>query len=99
MSRPDGDELTIWDSQESEFATGLEYCGMFRFVDLYLYLLWFTFCFSDTIYDLDWTSTPDVQSILAVGFLHHVAILCQQRMTYFDEGPGWALCAKVDIGK
>jgi hypothetical protein len=32
VSGPDGDELTIWDSQESEFATGLEYCGMFRLV-------------------------------------------------------------------
>ncbi|KAF8222144.1 WD repeat-containing protein [Tricholoma matsutake] len=82
VSGPDGDELTIWDSQESEFATGLEYCGTF----------------SESIRDLDWTSTPDAQSILAVGFLHHVALLCQQRMTYFDEGPGWALCMKVDIG-
>lgn len=54
---------------------------------------------SERIHDLDWTSTPDMQSILAVGFAHHVDLLCQQRMTYFDEGPGWALCWKVDIGK
>lgn len=77
-----GEELTIWDSHESEFASGLE----FRRV------------FSDRINDLDWTATPDMQSILAVGFLHHVELLCQQRMTYFDEGPGWAMCWRVEIG-
>jgi hypothetical protein len=48
---------------------------------------------------MDWTSTPDSQSILAVGFSHHVDLLCQQRMTYFDEGPGWATCWKIDIAK
>ncbi|KAL0580829.1 regulator of (H+)-ATPase in vacuolar membrane [Marasmius crinis-equi] len=78
----DGEELTIWDSKESEFASGLEYCRIF----------------SDTINDLDWTSTPDMQSILAVGFLHHVELICQQRMTYFDEGPGWSTCWKIEIG-
>ncbi|KAL1738753.1 RAVE protein 1 C terminal-domain-containing protein, partial [Schizophyllum fasciatum] len=76
------EELTIWDSHESEFASGLE----FRRV------------FSEAINDLDWTATPDAQSVLAVGFLHHVELLCQQRMTYFDEGPGWALCWRVEIG-
>ncbi|KAF8898903.1 RAVE protein 1 C terminal-domain-containing protein [Infundibulicybe gibba] len=76
------EELTIWDSKESEFASGLEYRGYF----------------SEPINDLDWTSTPDMQSVLAVGFLHHVELLCQQRMTYFDEGPGWALCWKITIG-
>lgn len=54
---------------------------------------------SEPIHDLDWTSTPDMQSVLAVGFLHHVELLCQQRMTYFDEGPGWATCTIVEIGK
>jgi hypothetical protein len=29
---PDGEELTIWDSKESEFASGLEYRGVFRHV-------------------------------------------------------------------
>ncbi|KAI5897900.1 uncharacterized protein SCHCODRAFT_02565349 [Schizophyllum commune H4-8] len=80
---PEGaEELTIWDSHESEFASGLE----FRRV------------FDEAINDLDWTATPNMQSILAVGFLHHVELLCQQRMTYFDEGPGWAMCWRVDIG-
>ncbi|KAF8349754.1 RAVE protein 1 C terminal-domain-containing protein [Amanita rubescens] len=78
----DGEELTIWDSQESEFASGLEYrCT-----------------YDEKVNDLDWTSTPDQQSILAVGFLYHVDLLCQQRMTYFDPGPGWALCYKIEIG-
>ncbi|KAG6911550.1 hypothetical protein DXG01_011852 [Tephrocybe rancida] len=78
----DGDELTIWNSQESEFATGMEFCGQYN----------------ETINDLDWTSTPDNQSILAVGFPHRVELLCQQRMTYFDEGPGWATCTTVEVG-
>ncbi|XP_006454653.1 hypothetical protein AGABI2DRAFT_198048 [Agaricus bisporus var. bisporus H97] len=78
---PEGAELTIWDSQESEFASGLEYRGTF----------------DQAILDLDWNSTPDMQSILAVGFSSHVELLCQQRMTYFDEGPGWALCHRIDI--
>lgn len=30
----DGDELTIWDSMESEFASGLEYRGMYKCVNL-----------------------------------------------------------------
>ncbi|KAJ7092570.1 WD repeat-containing protein [Mycena epipterygia] len=79
---PEGEELTIWDSKESEFASGLEFRGIF----------------GDAINDLDWTSTPDTQSILAVGFLHHVELLCQHRSTYFDEGPGWIKCWKVEIG-
>ncbi|KAF9029279.1 WD repeat-containing protein [Hymenopellis radicata] len=81
VSIPEGDELTIWDSKESEFASGMEYQGIF----------------SEPIRDLDWTSTPDMQSILAVGFDHHVDLLCQQRMTYFDPGPGWSICWKIDI--
>ncbi|KAJ7783622.1 RAVE protein 1 C terminal-domain-containing protein [Mycena maculata] len=79
---PEGEELTIWDSKESEFASGLEFRAIF----------------SDSINDLDWTATPDTQSILAVGFLHHVELLCQQRSTYFDEGPGWTKCWTVEIG-
>ncbi|KAF5374738.1 hypothetical protein D9758_000427 [Tetrapyrgos nigripes] len=78
----EGEELTIWDSKESEFASGLEY----RII------------YSESINDLDWSSTPDMQSILAVGFLHHVDILCQQRMTYFDEGYSWTRCWRIDIG-
>lgn len=80
---PDGQELTIWDSKESEFASGLEHRRIFST--------------SEHINDLDWTSTPDNQSILAVGFTHHVELLCQQRKTYFNDDPAWAICWKVDI--
>ena len=76
-------ELTIWDSKESEFASGLEYQ-----TDL-----------SEIVNDLDWTSTPDKQSILAVGYLHHVDLLCQQRRTYFNEEPGWTVCRRIEIGQ
>ena len=44
----------------------------------------------DTIQDLDWSSTPDDQSILAVGFPHKVVILSQMRYDYLDAGPAWA---------
>lgn len=76
-----GEELTIWDSHESEFASGLEYSGHF----------------TTPVNDLDWSSTPDAQSILAVGFLDHVDIYYQQRMTYFDDAPGWAICHRIDL--
>ncbi|KAF9244559.1 RAVE protein 1 C terminal-domain-containing protein [Melanogaster broomeanus] len=84
-SHPDGQELTIWDSNESEFASGLEHQRIFSA--------------SEPIYDLDWTSTPDNQSILAVGFAHHVELLCQQRKTYFGDDPGWAICFKIEVGR
>src|SRR5579863_4803068 len=73
VPRADGEELTIWDSKESEFSSGLEYMKILSS--------------SDQVHDLDWNSTPDGQSILAVGFARRVEILCQQRMTYFDDGP------------
>jgi RAVE protein 1 C terminal len=55
--------------------------------------------YSETILDLDWSSTPDMQSILAVEFARRIDILCEQRMTYFDEGPGWGLCRTIDISR
>lgn len=79
----DGEELTIWDSKESEFSSGLEYVT--------------TFSSSDQVHDLDWSSTPDGQSILAVGFTYRVEILCRQRMTYFDDGPSWGVIKKIEI--
>ncbi|KAJ8520116.1 hypothetical protein ONZ45_g3052 [Pleurotus djamor] len=81
VSSSQGEELTIWDSHESEFASGMEFCCYFE----------------EEINDLDWTSTPDSQSILAVGFLHHIELYHQQRMNYFDDPPGWAMCHKIDI--
>ena len=80
-----GQEITIWNSTESEFSSGLE----FRDV-------WGS---EKTILDLDWTATPDSKSILAIGSAHRVEILCQQRMTYFDNTPGWGICCSVDLTK
>jgi WD40 repeat protein len=44
----------------------------------------------DTIEDLDWLSTPDNQSILAVGFPRRVVVYGQLRYDYVDAKPSWA---------
>lgn len=41
------------------------------------------------IKDLDWSSTPDNQCILAVGFPHRVFIYAQLRYDYLEAGPPW----------
>lgn len=51
----------------------------------------------DPINDLDWTSTPDSQSILAVGYAHHVVLLCQQRMSYFEQELAWGVFGQVEL--
>ncbi|KAI9674117.1 MAG: regulator of (H+)-ATPase in vacuolar membrane [Caeruleum heppii] len=51
----------------------------------------------DAIQDLDWTSTPDKQSILAVGFPHRVLLLAQLRYNYLDAGAAWASIREVSI--
>ena len=51
----------------------------------------------DTIQDLDWTSTPDDQSILAVGFRHRVLLLAQMRYDYLNKGPAWAAIREFNI--
>ncbi|KAI9845530.1 MAG: regulator of (H+)-ATPase in vacuolar membrane [Thelocarpon superellum] len=51
----------------------------------------------DLIQDLDWTSTPDGQSILAVGFPHRVLLLSQLRYRYIDAGPAWASIRAISI--
>ena len=51
----------------------------------------------DVIQDLDWTSTPDDQSILAVGFPHRVLLLAQLRYDYLDAGPAWELIREIRI--
>ncbi|KAI0082261.1 hypothetical protein K474DRAFT_1742410 [Panus rudis PR-1116 ss-1] len=85
VATDNGEELTIWDSKESEFASGLEYRQILSY--------------PDSIHDLDWTATPDGQSILAVGFTRRVEVYSQQRMTYFDDVPAWGLCWKLDLEK
>lgn len=51
----------------------------------------------DIIRDLDWTSTPDMQSILAVGFPHKVILLSQLRYDYLDSGPSWTQIREIWI--
>lgn len=51
----------------------------------------------DTIQDLDWTSTPDDQSILAVGFRYRVVLLAQMRYDYLNKGPAWAEIREISI--
>ena len=50
-----------------------------------------------SIQDLDWTSTPDDQSILALGFPHKVMILAQIRYDYLDQRPSWAPIREISI--
>ncbi|KAF2468647.1 uncharacterized protein BDR25DRAFT_265443 [Lindgomyces ingoldianus] len=49
------------------------------------------------IQDLDWSSTPDNQSILAVGFPHRVVIYAQLRYDYLNAGPSWVKIRDVRI--
>ncbi|KAI9368435.1 RAVE protein 1 C terminal-domain-containing protein [Aspergillus egyptiacus] len=51
----------------------------------------------DIIRDLDWTSTPDMQSVLAVGFPHKVILLSQLRYDYLDSGPSWTQIREIWI--
>lgn len=53
----------------------------------------------EVILDLDWTCTPDSQSILAVGFSHRVLLLSQLRYDYLHRGPAWAPFREIKIGK
>ena len=49
------------------------------------------------IQDLDWTSTPDNQSTLAVGFPHQVVVYAQLRFDYLDAGPSWQSIRQISI--
>ena len=51
----------------------------------------------DLVQDLDWSSTPDDQAILAVGFPHKVVILSQMRFDYINTGPAWAPIRQIFI--
>ncbi|KAL5339866.1 RAVE protein 1 C terminal-domain-containing protein [Aspergillus crustosus] len=51
----------------------------------------------DIIRDLDWTSTPDMQSVLAVGFPHKVILLSQLRYDYLDSRPSWTQIREIWI--
>lgn len=56
-----------------------------------------TFEGNGAIQDLDWSSTPDNQSILAVGFPHRVVIYAQLRYDYLSAGPSWVQIRDVRI--
>ncbi|KAL6715175.1 regulator of (H+)-ATPase in vacuolar membrane [Lecanora helva] len=51
----------------------------------------------DTIQDLDWSSTPDDQSLLAVGFPYKIVVLAQIRYDYMNVGPSWAPVREISI--
>ncbi|KAF3766018.1 hypothetical protein M406DRAFT_60533 [Cryphonectria parasitica EP155] len=51
----------------------------------------------NAIQDLDWTSTPDSQSILAVGFPSRVLLLSQLRFDYLNKGPAWAPIREINV--
>lgn len=51
----------------------------------------------NVIQDLDWTSTPDGQSILAVGFPYRVILLSQMRFDYLNKGPAWAQIREISM--
>ncbi|KAI1639422.1 RAVE protein 1 C terminal-domain-containing protein [Biscogniauxia mediterranea] len=51
----------------------------------------------NAIQDLDWTSTPDSQSILAVGFPFRVVLLSQMRFDYLNKRPAWAPIREISI--
>lgn len=53
----------------------------------------------EVVQDLDWSSTPDDQSILAVGFPHKVVILSQMRYDYLNAGAAWAPVREIHIGE
>ncbi|KAG9100994.1 regulator of (H+)-ATPase in vacuolar membrane [Ceratobasidium sp. 370] len=57
------------------------------------------FSSGEPIQDLDWTSTvaPQSQSILAIGFARHVILLCQQRLTYFDDETSWREVGRIEL--
>jgi len=78
-----GNELTIWDTRVSRFSVHEEYRK--------------TFPSDDIIRDLDWTSTPDSQSILAVGFPRRVVLFCQQRYNYLSSGSMWVSFMSFDM--
>lgn len=51
----------------------------------------------DSLQDLDWSSTPDRQSILAAGFRYKVVILAQLRYDYLSSSPAWMPVREISI--
>ncbi|OLL25757.1 Regulator of V-ATPase in vacuolar membrane protein 1 [Neolecta irregularis DAH-3] len=78
-------ELTIWDNTISQFSEIKE----FRM----------SFSAYGKIRDLDWTCTPDSQSILSIGFQHQIILLCQKRLEYSSISPSWICFRRIDLQK
>lgn len=51
----------------------------------------------ETIQDLDWTSTPDNQCILAVGCRYRVLLFAQMRYDYLNKGVAWSSIHEISI--
>ena len=49
------------------------------------------------VQDLDWTSTPDKQSILAVGYPYRIVLLSELRFDYLNRGPAWAPLREINV--
>jgi RAVE protein 1 C terminal len=48
------------------------------------------------IQDLDWSATPDNQSILSVGFPHKIIVYGQLRYDYIESRPSWAALREIN---
>ena len=57
----------------------------------------YTHEYEETIKDLDWLTTPDGQSILAVGFSFKVIILSQLRYDYLNASPAWVPIRELSV--
>lgn len=53
--------------------------------------------FSDTIEDIDWTSTTFGQSIVSVGFKSYALLYTQLRYDYTNHNPSYLPIEKIDI--
>lgn len=96
-------ELSIWDSHFTEFSTGLEHSKTYRSGFRDYRSLSFNSCipsnFSDPITDLDWTTTPDLQSILAIGFSDRIELCCEKRMDYANMETAWQTLHVISVSQ
>lgn len=85
-------------SSTQKIAAVNEQCTKLTIWDVKNQLMEFEEIYKDTISDLDWTSAPDGQSVLGVGFSsRQVLLYCQLRFDYTNNVPAWAPFKRVDI--
>ncbi|EEB05295.1 RAVE complex subunit Rav1 [Schizosaccharomyces japonicus yFS275] len=77
-----GSRLSVFDMRSSEFSSQEESSAVFPELG--------------PIIDLDWTSTPNSHSILAVSFKHDVVLICQNRRSYIMKSPLWVPIVRVN---